>query len=412
MSYNQGKTFDIHAEIDFFLGEAMSAASAVADKISLTDNNHVMNPEYGQIYGWNPYFEMFSQPSLANVPEVLLWKQYNKSLSITHDVPNRLQVGDDSGLMHSFITAFLCKDGLPIYASPLYKGDVSIDDEKTDRDERLRLFVWGESDVLKSDPAQAEVAQTGNVVLFGKPLVTNAEQQNRDITGYRQRKHYTYDYAQKSSDELLGTNACPIFRAAEAYLNYMEACYEKNRSLDNKAQGYWRALRTRAGVDADFNKTIHATDMSKEAALDDLGVWSGSNMVDATLYNIRRERRCEFLGEGMRWDDLIRWRSWDRVFTKPFVPKGINLWDEAYKNYTESGEEIVADGTITSNVSQKSQGKYLLPYAIYKTNNQLYDGYTWRKAFYLSPIGVEELQLASGLYQNPYWPTDGGLSLE
>lgn len=152
--------------------------------------------------------------------------------------------------------------------------------------------------------------------------------------------------------------------------------------------------------------------MSKEAALDDLGVWSGSNMVDATLYNIRRERRCEFLGEGMRWDDLIRWRSWDRLFTKPFVPKGINLWDEAYKNYTESGEEIVADGTITSNVSQKSQGKYLLPYAIYKTNNQLYDGYTWRKAFYLSPIGVEELQLASGLYQNPYWPTDGGLSLE
>lgn len=114
MSYNQGKTFDIHAEIDFFLGEAMSAASAVADKISLTDNNHVMNPEYGQIYGWNPYFEMFSQPSLANVPEVLLWKQYNKSLSITHDAPNRLQVGDDSGLMHSFITAFLCKDGLPI----------------------------------------------------------------------------------------------------------------------------------------------------------------------------------------------------------------------------------------------------------------------------------------------------------
>ena len=72
----------------------------------------------------------------------------------------------------------------------------------------------------------------------------------------------------------------------------------------------------------------------------------------------------------------------------------------------------MADGTITSNVSQKSQGKYLLPYAIYKTNNQLYDGYTWRKAFYLSPIGVEELQLASGLYQNPYWPTDGGLSLE
>ena len=57
-------------------------------------------------------------------------------------------------------------------------------------------------------------------------------------------------------------------------------------------------------------------------------------MVDATLYNIRRERRCEFIAEGMRWDDLKRWRSWDRLFTEPYIVEGINFWDEAYKLYT------------------------------------------------------------------------------
>ena len=156
MSYNSGKTFNIDAEIDFFLSEAMAAAKQVADRISLTQNSHVMNPEYNQIYGWNPYFEMFSQPSLKDVPEVLLWKQYDKSLSISHDVPNRLQAGDRSGLTHSFITSFLMKNGLPIYATGSgYKGDTSIDLEKTDRDERLQLFVWGESDVKLSDaPSQ------------------------------------------------------------------------------------------------------------------------------------------------------------------------------------------------------------------------------------------------------------------
>ncbi|WP_373831267.1 RagB/SusD family nutrient uptake outer membrane protein, partial [Bacteroides heparinolyticus] len=75
MSYNSGKSFDIDAEVRFFLTEAMNAAKQVADNAQLTENSHAMNPESGTVYGWNSYFEMYSQPSLANVPEVLLWKE-------------------------------------------------------------------------------------------------------------------------------------------------------------------------------------------------------------------------------------------------------------------------------------------------------------------------------------------------
>ncbi len=87
MSYNSGKTFNIAGEIDFFLTEAMNAAAAVADRGTLTENSHVMGPEYGQIYDWNPYFEMFSTPDASGYSEVLLWKQYIKSLSVSHCVP-------------------------------------------------------------------------------------------------------------------------------------------------------------------------------------------------------------------------------------------------------------------------------------------------------------------------------------
>lgn len=417
MAYNSGKTFDIDAEIDFFLSEAMEAAAAVADVVPLTENSHVMNPTYNQIYGWNPYFEMFSQQSLSDVSEVLLWRQYNKSLSISHDAPNRIRVGDRSGLTHSLVTSFLMKNGLPIYAENSgYQGDTSIDLEKQDRDERLQLFVWGESDVLLSDPAWSSVAESGTVSLFKYPRITASELQNRDLTGYRQRKHYTYDYAQAANDELLGSNACPVFRAAEAYLNYIEACYERTKQLDAKAESYWKALRVRAGVSDDIQNTIRNTVMSKEAELNDLGVWSGSTMVDATLYNIRRERRCEFIGEGMRWDDLIRWRSWDRLFTQKFIPEGINLWDAAYLNYDPEADQdidaVVADGTTNSNCSMQNLSKYQRPYSLYETNNTFYNGYSWMKAYYLYPIGVEELNLAPELYQNPYWPTTGGLALE
>ncbi|NDV57227.1 RagB/SusD family nutrient uptake outer membrane protein [Bacteroides sp. 519] len=410
-----GGTFNgnIATEIDFFLSEAISAASAVADVAVLTENSHQINPEYNEIYSWNPYFEMFSQPSLANVPEVLLWKEYNKSHNISHCAPNRLQLGDRSGITRSFITSFLMKNGLPIYAQESgYKGDISIDLESEDRDERMQLFVWAESDVLKSDPTEASVREDEEVILFGKPGITNGAEQNRDLTGYRQRKHYTYDHNQKSGDELLGTNACPVFRSVEAMLNYIEAYYEKNNQLDSKAENYWKAIRQRAGVSEDITLTINSTDMSEEAKLNDLGVWSGSNMVDATLYNIRRERRCEFIGDGMRWDDLKRWRSWDRLFTQPYIVEGINLWDAAHNNYT-GDEAIVADGSTSSNVSSSSVSKYVRTFQRWETNNQLYNGYTWRKAYYLNPIGIEELKLAPSLYQNPYWPSQSaGLAEE
>ena len=247
-----GGTFEgnIQDEINFFFDQAMAAASAVADYsgLTLTENSHVINPEYGEIYGWNPYFEMLSQPSLSSVPEVLFWKEYNKSLSISHDAPNRLKVGDNDGITRSFITSFLMKDGLPFYASSNYQGDETLDKEFANRDERLQLFVWAESTVLKTDPTEQGIAESGEVELFEKPLITNSATQNLDRTGYRQRKHYTYDYTQSTTDELLGTNACPIFRVAEAYLNYIEACYERTGQIDTKADGYWRALRRRADL--------------------------------------------------------------------------------------------------------------------------------------------------------------------
>ena len=52
--------------------------------------------------------------------------------------------------------------------------------------------------------------------------------------------------------------------------------------------------------------------------------------MDATLYSIRRERRSEFAGEGLRNDDLIRWASLDQV--KNYQIEGVNFWDQIYQN--------------------------------------------------------------------------------
>ena len=75
--------------------------------------------------------------------------------------------------------------------------------------------------------------------------------------------------------------------------------------------------------------------MSREKA--DWGSYSAGSQVDATLYNIRRERRVELAAEGFRFNDLKRWRSLDQV--KDVHVQGINFWDGFYKLYTEPTPE-------------------------------------------------------------------------
>ena len=408
-------SLDVTAEINFFLDQCMDAASQVADAITLTENTGVFNPLSDSEYsGWNPYFEMFSAEDMSGYSEVLFWKDYLRSgsINISHGAPNYIYSGGNNGMLRSYVQTFLMENGLPWYASNSgFKGDSRIQEEKEGRDQRLQLFLFGEKD------KQAPRADgDGTMPEFGEPALFEL-QEVRDLTGYRIRKCLTYKKDQIISGSDQSTTGCIIYRGVEAYLNYLEAYYLRNGKVDGKAAQYWTAIRKRGGVDTDYEKTIRNTDMSKEV---DWAKYSGSTLVDATLFNIRRERRCEFIGEGMRWDDLMRWRAMDQLLTTKYIPEGFNFWDEAYDDYVamknDKGEpkyKIVSDGSSTANMSAKELGKYVRPYSIVKANNAVFDGYTFAKAYYLYPVPIRQMELLSPdrsvnnsvLYQNPYWPS-------
>ncbi|WP_072546289.1 RagB/SusD family nutrient uptake outer membrane protein [Mediterranea massiliensis] len=403
---------DIDQEINWFLDQAMAAAEQVADKIQLTENTGLTNPTGpSAITNWNPYFEMFAAEDMSVYPEVLFWKDYliSGDVAISHGTPAYIYSGGNNGMLKSFVDCFVMEDGLPYYKSNDYKGDKRIMDVKANRDLRLQLFLFGEDDMLPS-----KNTEDGTFKAFAQPNVISTEAQTIDQTGYRIRKCLTYDKNQIVSGQSSSTTGCIIFRAVEAYLNYLEAYYVKNGKVDGKAAQYWKAVRTRAGINPDYTNSINNTDLAQET---DLAAHPGGYEVDATLYNIRRERRCEFIGEGMRWDDLIRWRAWDALLTTKFIPEGYNFWDEAYKTYElpEGTDEINDDpNSPTANMSSRLVSKYVRPFAKVKANNAVYDGFTWAKANYLSPIAVNEIKLASPdnsvdnsvIYQNPYWPTE------
>lgn len=405
-------------EINFFLDQAMSAAEKIADKVTLTNNTGMNNPvDESSIVGWNPYFEMFAAEDMKGYSEVLFWKQYMNAsgVSISHGAPAYIYSGANNGMLKSFVDCFVMEDGMPYYKSNKYKGDKTIMDVKENRDSRLQMFVLGEKDKLPSSSTG-----DGEFSEFKQPNIISVETQTQDNTGYRIRKCLTYDYKQIISGQAQSTTGCIIFRGVEAYLNYLEAYYLRNNRIDGKAASYWNAIRARAGITGSFQTTIDNTDMSQET---DLAAHPGSYEVDPALYNIRRERRCEFIGEGMRSDDLIRWRAWDGVLTKKFIPEGYNFWETAYQTYDLPKDVKLNDNPddATANISSRNLSKYIRPFSKVRANNQVYDGYTWSKANYLYPIAINEMRLASPdnsvdnsvIYQNPYWPTTiGGTALE
>jgi hypothetical protein len=225
------------------------------------------------------------------------------------------------------------------------------------------------------------------------------------------RKGNNYD--QKHCGESLAFTGCIIFRAVEAHLNYMEACYEKNGSLDDRAKNYWMAIRTRAKVDPDYNKTIAATRMEEEAKYD-WGAYSAGQLINTTLFNIRRERRSELMAEATRYPDLKRWRAMDQMITTPYHIEGFKLWGpmQEWYNTPEGGTVLVyGQNNPASNVSDPAISMYLRPYEI-SARSLVLDGYKWTKAHYLSPIAVQHFLITSEgndiatspIYQNPGWP--------
>lgn len=413
----------IDNEINFFLDEAIAAAKEVGDKYAnrLTQNTGVMQQSADEPA--NPYYDMFADENMSAYPEVILWRQYGRGL-VTHNVNAAAGRGNyRSGLTRGYVQNFLMADGTPVYThgsyadgDGYYKGDKTIADVRVNRDSRLSVFL--------KEPGQKNVLfeldnNEGTEVVLVEPVpgIALGDGERGYATGYCIRKGGNLNRKYYANGG--GYTGAPILRAAEALLNYMEAYYERNGRLDETAQSYWTALRTRANVDADYNKTISLTDMSKEAE-NDWGAYSAGNLLtDKTLYNIRRERRCELLSEGFRMDDLRRWRSLDQLITNPSHLEGMHIWNTPMTDWylNEKGEQTLTYNVGTSSVvNDPARSEYLRPFERY-SDQAAYDGCTWNMAHYLEPIAITELLLTSPtqdnadesiIYQNPYWPNVAG----
>lgn len=400
--------YNSDTEVNFFLTEAMSSAKIVGDQMVnlLAENTDTAEGMDAGLQSINPYYTMFADENMERYDEVLMWRRFSKQAGVVNNLQMELERnGGGSGWTRGMVNSFLMRNGLPIYASgsgynPEWEKE-GVNKTLENRDSRIQIFTKKPGDVNFYRADGSSDLSTIRYI-FG-------DAGSQAVTGYiiKKGKHYSSVMAQ---DHDSGTSGGIVFRGAEALLIYMEASYEKNQTVDNTAANYWRALRKRAYVDPDFQKTIDATNMTQEAK-NDFAAYSHNNLIDATLYNIRRERRNELSAEAFRWEDLKRWRAMDQFRANPYRVEGMLFWGSVYENELRDLTIVDPEG---GNMSSPNLSNYIVPYEKITANNIIANqkGFLFTPAHYLEPIPMDVFRLtasdktnfeSSVVYQNPGW---------
>jgi len=326
----------------------------------------------GGVYGifstgdpkWD-YWHLFNPYDYTGNKEVMLWKKYDIELGQAHNHQRYLaRVGGGRGITKSLVDDYLCTDGLPASVSPLYQGDASTEQVVANRDLRIRQTMYTPGFPMK-------IVGTDTLERFERSHLY-ASDANKCTTGYQLCKGALPDPEQYSSG-WVGTNPSPIFRYAEALLNFAEAKAELGTLTQGDVDKSINLLRDRVGM-PHFDIANITTDPN----------WLFPDL-SAVINEVRRERRIELACEGFRWDDIARWRAHRLIVNKR--PKGAIFNASEYPKLT-----------IGRNVFVDVNG-YVDPY-----QKSLASGYEFDPGRdYLESIPTEQLTLNDKLVQNPGW---------
>lgn len=241
---------------------------------------------YSLVEGPKAYRNLFLQKT-PNSNEVILAVTLDADLQVFSSRNRRVispTYGNRPSLTRRFVNTYLNIDGTPFTSNANYKTTFFTEEVKN-RDTRLEQTI-----------------RTGNyhrtengVTIIAPPNLDQA------YTGYQIIKG-CYDERFPYDDESRNENAHLIFRYAEVLLNKAEALAELGSMTDVQWASTIGALRARAG--------ILGTTLTQKPTIADpyLIAFYNNKFTDPVLLEVLRERAVEMITEGLRPDDLVRWR--------------------------------------------------------------------------------------------------------
>ena len=313
----------------------------------------------------NNYRGLFASESLKGNAEVILFKEYAEGI-LSHSAMSYNNLEPQAGMSKNAIDSYLLSDGLPIGLSPLYENDRTVANALRDRDGRLQQTI-------------APQLRMMNVV------------SNFALSGYAVQKFLN----ESLRNQTVGTGSlnitdAPIIRYGEVLMNYVEAAAELGVLTQDDLDKTINVLRNRNGVGLPRLELSGGRPAVNGTPYDDP---ARDPSVPSVLWEIRRERRSELVFEGLRLNDLRRWKKLEYADTdkNPTNNRGAYI---VKANYTaEQLNGITIDGT--------SEG-YIIPSASIKR--------TVDDKLYLDPIPLDQISLyksnGAELKQNPGWKSN------
>ncbi|MDD4778182.1 MAG: RagB/SusD family nutrient uptake outer membrane protein [Fermentimonas sp.] len=344
---------------------------------------------YTLVEGPNSYRNLFLQ-KIPNASEVILAVTLDADLQVFSSRNRRMispTYGDRPSLTRRFINTYLNADGTPFTSDPGYKTTPFVEEVKG-RDGRLKQTI-----------RMGDYHRTEN----GVPIVAPPNL-NQAYTGYQIIKG-TYDERFPYDDESRNENAHLIFRYAEVLLNKAEALAELGTMTDAQWASTIGALRSRAGI------TGPSLTQKPTVADSYMVEFYNNKFTDPVLLEVLRERAVEMITEGLRPDDLVRWRLGELFAVAPM--NGMYVPELGPYDLNEDGTMDVyfyqgtaptnTNGAVLVDVTSEGVGKRVLSEG--DSGEIIWNpgAREWLDKKYLYPIPEDHRLKNPNLGQNPGW---------
>lgn len=337
----------------------------------------------------NAYRNLFGRDNQDNV-ETIFAANFDRENNRTHNIGYLMtaQTMGGWGITKDLINSYLMKDGSRFTDKANYQT-MEFYEEMLNRDPRLTQTTAGPNFIVNGEnnpePVDLRSATTGYRVIKSLP-----------------------------SKDQWGTSSyfdIIIFRYAEALLNFAEAKAELGVLTQSDLDKSINLLRDRAGMP---HLIMSSANSNPDSFLENMypNVEKGSNK--GVILEIRRERRIELFNEGLRWDDLMRWKEGKKI-EQPMV--GIYFNGLGAKDFNNDGKAdvFVYRGTPTGAASSVTTlidiNQRSLVDPVTEINNSdkgnlnpfPIGGKFDEDRDYFAPIPLEDLKLNVKLKQNENW---------
>ena len=251
---------------------------------------------------------------------------------------------------------------------------------------------WAGNYLRNVPTVQTSNFQNNESAAAGIQLIYSGSGFQRGKSGYFVWKHHA-SWDKQDQNHPMEVSDKPVFKIEEVMLNYAEVMFELGKFDQSVADLTINKLRDRAEVGL-----MRVSEIGSDFDPD------RDPSVEPVLWEIRRERLIELMGESFSWEDVRRWKKADYFVNKQHY--GVYL-DNVTGTFNNNKATTGGTGILNPDTKKEASDAELAAMGncghLYYYLDPVSAGKGWLDKYYLRPIPSDELLLNDNLEQQEAW---------